>query len=127
MKTWEQSRAVRDFGPDDPMQNHVLMTLTTYTDETGCCYPSIKTLASSCRLCERHVMRILAQLEKDGWLTVNRKAAADHKGNTYNLVLGKLVEVTGLPEPLSHRTPRAADNKVTGHLRQSHRPFRALL
>src|ERR1039457_6077023 len=123
MKTWEQSRAVRDFGPDNPMQTHVLSKLTTYTDETGYCYPFIETLARACRLCERHLRRNLTQLEDDGWLIVNRKAAADHRGNTYNLVLGKLVEVTGLPEPLTHRTPRAADDKVSGHLRQSHRTF----
>jgi hypothetical protein len=72
-------------------------------------------------------MRILAQLEKDGWLTVNRKAAADHKGNTYNVALGKLVEVTGLPShlsPPSQVTPESPESgKVSGHLRQSQVTF----
>jgi hypothetical protein len=38
----------------------------------GQCYPSVSTLAKGTGICERHVPRVLAALERTGWITVTR-------------------------------------------------------
>ena len=98
MKSWEITRAVRDYGPEDPVQNHVLLIVSTYADEDGGCWPSQVTLVRGCRLCRRSVQYRLAELEHDGWIVINPKAAKDHKGNTYQIVLSKLTKSQAHPD-----------------------------
>jgi hypothetical protein len=42
-------------------------------DEGGNCFPSIATIAKASRCSDRTVIRSLAALEKDGWITVDHK------------------------------------------------------
>jgi hypothetical protein len=85
MKSWQQTVAVRDYGPTDLVLNHVLVILTTYANESGFCWPTVAQLVRACRLCKRAVLYRLAELERNGWLIINPKAAKDHKGNTYQI------------------------------------------
>jgi hypothetical protein len=38
----------------------------------GRCFPSVQTLAEGTRVCERHIPRVLAALERSGWLAITR-------------------------------------------------------
>jgi hypothetical protein len=64
---------VWDFGPDDPIDNSVLLRLANHCNDQGRqCFPSIAEVAKKVRRSERTVSRSIAQLEADGWLTVER-------------------------------------------------------
>lgn len=76
---------VWDFGPDDPIDNSVLLRLANHCNDQGrSCFPSIAEVASKVRRSERTVSRSIAQLEIDGWITVDRGTG---KGNTSQYVL----------------------------------------
>src|SRR6478752_3706608 len=38
----------------------------------GQCYPSVPTLAKGTNICARHIPRVLAVLERSGWLAITR-------------------------------------------------------
>ncbi|MGA3317740.1 MAG: helix-turn-helix domain-containing protein [Candidatus Korobacteraceae bacterium] len=92
MKSFEIIKAVRDYGPRNQVQRHVLIALATYVNDAGLCSPKVQTIAENCCLKKRSILYRLAELERDGWIIVNRKAADDHKGNTYQIVREKLVK-----------------------------------
>jgi len=113
MKSFEIIKAVRDYGPRDRVQRLVLLVLATYVNDTGLCWPKVKTIAENCCLSKRTTLYRLAELERDGRIIVNRKAAGDHKGNTYQIVLEKLA--TLLPKKKSaavYVLPRAGKEKA---------------
>jgi hypothetical protein len=64
---------VWDFGPEDPIDNSVLLRLANHCNDQGRqCFPSIGEVAKKVRRSERTVSRSITQLEADGWLTVER-------------------------------------------------------
>lgn len=64
---------VWDFGPDDPIDNAVLLWLANRcNDQGGSCFPSIAEISAKVRRSERTVTRSIHQLEADGWLVVER-------------------------------------------------------
>jgi len=64
---------VWDFGPDDPIDNSVLLRLANHCNDHGeNCFPSIADVARAIRRSERTVVRSIAQLEIDGWIAVER-------------------------------------------------------
>jgi hypothetical protein len=81
--------AISASGPENRAQRAVLGAIGGHADETGFAWPSVPTLAEECKYSQRHVIRCLAALERDGWLVINPKAIG-HKGNSYQIVLKKL-------------------------------------
>ena len=77
-------------GPRDHATFVVLLALADFADNAGECWPGVDLIASSGRMSKRNVLRALQWLETYGWITVSRKSR-DHKGNTYRIVLSKLV------------------------------------
>ncbi|MBU4214309.1 MAG: helix-turn-helix domain-containing protein [Actinobacteria bacterium] len=47
----------------------VLLALADHANEDGVCWPSVARLATRVRTSERHVQRVLGDLEQAGWLT----------------------------------------------------------
>ena len=120
MKSWEITRAVRDYGPEDPVQRLVLHTLATYADDNGCCWPKEEAIAKNSCISERRARYRLAELKRDGWIIVNPKAAKDHKGNTYQIVLEKLSQ---RPLAAYDDDSEQAESQAAGGT--SHRPLGA--
>ncbi|MGA3318935.1 MAG: helix-turn-helix domain-containing protein [Candidatus Korobacteraceae bacterium] len=113
MKSFEIIKAVRDYGPRDRVQRLVLLVLATYVNDAGLCWPKVKTIAENCCLSKRATLYRLAELERDGRIIVNRKAADDHKGNTYQIVLEKLATLRSKKESAAvYVLPRAGKEKA---------------
>lgn len=71
---------VYDFGPPDPIDTAILVCLASFaSDEGQQCFPSVARIARMTRVCERTVIRAIAQLETDGWLTVRRGCGRGHR------------------------------------------------
>lgn len=70
---------VWDYGPDDPVDNSVLLRLANHCNDEGRnCFPSITDIARAIRRSDKTVSRSISQLEDDGWITVKRGVG---KGN----------------------------------------------
>jgi hypothetical protein len=59
-------------GPKDPHQRYVLLKLADYANQDGRCWPSLGAIAIETCLSESSVRRAVKDLEKGGWLEVNR-------------------------------------------------------
>src|SRR5260370_40799550 len=59
----------------------VLVSLASYADATGSCYPSIKRIADDTRLSERACQKAVAELETAGFISVNRKTRRGRASN----------------------------------------------
>ena len=57
--------AMRGVGPAKKM---VLMALANYADENGRCWPSNARIADECGVSRRQVIRVLKELETDGFI-----------------------------------------------------------
>jgi DNA-binding transcriptional regulator YhcF (GntR family) len=76
---------VWDFGPDDPIDNSVLLRLANHCNDQGKqCFPSIDEISKKVRRSVRTVSRSISQLESEGWITVERGSG---KGNTSQYVI----------------------------------------
>jgi DNA-binding IscR family transcriptional regulator len=77
-------------GPRGRAALWVLYSLAYHCDaKGGNCWPSTEEIAAEQRLSTRTVHRKVAELEKDGWITVRRRSVWG-KGNSYQIVLSKL-------------------------------------
>ena len=74
----------------DPSEVSVLSILASHANDEGdSCFAGIPRIAKMARRSERTVTRILAKLEKDGWLTAERGDGAGHK-TQYHIDVEKL-------------------------------------
>jgi predicted ArsR family transcriptional regulator len=62
--------AVRDLCKQPPAKKLVMLTLATYSDGDGICYPSNKKLADNVGTSERTIRRRLAELKSEGEIEV---------------------------------------------------------
>jgi hypothetical protein len=106
---------VRKFGPTDHTDFVVLLALADHANDSGGdCWPSVKAVATEMRIGERSVARSLSVLENDGWISVLRRSR-DHKGNSYQLIIAKLVShATEAGEQVESDATVAGEN-VTSH------------
>lgn len=68
-----------------PAARCLLRSLIDYLGESEVCWPSVATLASECGLSNRHVRRILRELELSGWILSSPRRRADG-GQTSSLI-----------------------------------------
>ena len=68
-----------------PAARCLLRSLIDYLGESEVCWPSVTTLASECGLSNRHVRRILRELESSGWILTSPRRRADG-GQTSSLI-----------------------------------------
>lgn len=48
----------------------VMHALADYSDDAGCSYPAVATLADKVRLSRSQTQRVLRKLEREGWVTI---------------------------------------------------------
>ncbi|NCU72234.1 MAG: helix-turn-helix domain-containing protein, partial [Candidatus Fonsibacter lacus] len=68
-----------------PAARCLLRSLIDYLGESEVCWPSVATLASECGLSNRHVRRILRELELSGWILSSPRRRPDG-GQTSSLI-----------------------------------------
>lgn len=62
-KVWED-------GPQKQGPLLVLLALSDYANDTGKCWPSIRSIAAKARMTERGTQKVLRSLESDGWIDI---------------------------------------------------------
>ena len=62
---------VWDAGPSKQGHLLVMLALADYANDTGECWPSIKSIAEKARMTERGVQKIIRALEADGWVEID--------------------------------------------------------
>ena len=70
----------------------VLLKLADQANDDGLCWPSYQTIAESCELSRRSVIRHIQQLETDGYLTITKTYDKSNKknfSNRYTLTLNR--------------------------------------
>jgi hypothetical protein len=90
---------------------------------TGQCYPSIVRLAQGTGIGERHIPRVLAVLERSGWLGITRSRGGRGYANSFHLITPKtLTRESGFrtKETLTPET-RNTDSGVTPTAKNSER------
>lgn len=88
-------------GPEERTATLVMLAIADNADDFGFGCPGQALIARKARCDERTVIRVIAQLEQEGWLRVVRKIV-NGKSNAYLLNLGK-IGVTLSPD--SERSP----------------------
>jgi hypothetical protein len=103
----------------------VLVCLSNFASPDGICYPSIKTIAEYCGMCERAVHNAIDQLielkeleivEKGG--TINGKKLS----NVYRVILplDGCIKCTGAPDARVHLVPETGASGSKGRVHQMH-------
>jgi hypothetical protein len=70
VKSWLWRVSVRNHGPNDKTLKHVLLTISTYMDKDGYCYPSQDTIARSASMAPYTVQKAIARANAGGWIAV---------------------------------------------------------
>lgn len=85
-------RLVRGLLPlGSPSRRDVLMTLASYADANGYCWPGLDTLSADTERDERTVRRCLQELNDSGWIVMHKRSVGTlHRGTSYTLNLSKL-------------------------------------
>lgn len=79
----------------NPARKLVLLKLADQANDNGLCWPSYQTIASACEVDRRTVIRHIKQLEKDGFLRVEKtynKDAGKNYSNRYHLTIANGVK-----------------------------------
>ena len=72
---------VWDNGPENANEVAVLVCLANFADDDGGnCFPGVRRIARMTRYSERTVIRVLARLERDGWMRILQRG--NGAGNT---------------------------------------------
>jgi hypothetical protein len=79
-------------GPEETSQRLLLLALADAANDEGFCWPGTSNLARKICTSVRTVLRLFKSLEKDGSITIKRKAHLS-KGNTYQINLAKLDDI----------------------------------
>jgi hypothetical protein len=107
--------AVWKRGPADTTMRFVLLALADHANDQGYCWPGYDGLAAKCAISRRTAVRAIKQLEVDGWLTLEHRAAnGKTMSNGYHLSLAKL----GVTP--SHPTSRRGDTVTPVGVTQDH-------
>lgn len=86
------SSLVWEIGPKERNQRFVLLALADNSGDDGHCFPSITTIADKCLFTPRYVMAVIQELERDGWMRVERRK--NGKGNCYQIDVIKLQDLS---------------------------------
>lgn len=96
-----------DRGPTDKAETLVLLALADGADgETGETWPSLARIALRSRLTRRGVQKVLARLEADGWLSIDRHRTRPNGSTTSNIYRLNVARLD--PEGVERRAARSA-------------------
>ena len=72
----------------------VLLAMADWADESGYCWPSVRTLAKKSRQTERNVRKCMRRMKRDGAISV-KPGAGPHSTNLYRIKFEKFCEIKG--------------------------------
>jgi hypothetical protein len=82
---------VWDYGPEDSTEVSILVCLANFADDEGMnCFPGTARIARMTRYSERTVIRVLARLDRDGWMRILQRGAGAGHLSEYRIDVGKL-------------------------------------
>lgn len=92
----------------NPLRKLILIKLADQANDEGVCWPSYETIAHHCEITRRSVINHIKQLEKDGFLRIERvydENRGQNKSNRYHLTIEqgdikKEGSENGSPEPI---------------------------
>lgn len=70
----------------NPTEKLLLLALADHANDEGMCWPSVKRLAKWACISTGQVRRLISKLERDGWLTADRRGGAG-RASTYWLTV----------------------------------------
>ena len=74
----------------NPLRELILIKLADQANDEGVCWPSYETIAHHCEITRRSVINHIKQLEKDGFLRIERvydENRGQNKSNRYHLTI----------------------------------------
>lgn len=89
----------------------VLLKLADNANDAGECFPSYKHIADHCEMGRRTVIRHIKQLQKDGFLTIERRRG--QKGNSSNIF--RIDLSASRAKPSSDLTPSPSSDLTPSH------------
>ena len=104
----------------NPARKLVLLKLADQANDNGLCWPSYQTIASACEVDRRTVIRHIKQLEKDGFLRVEKtynKDAGKNYSNRYHLTIAN-----GVKKPLVSEDHHPSDKLSPPLVSEDHHP-----
>lgn len=117
--------AVYRHGPREHWSFSVLHALADNANDQGVCWPKTGSIARKSRMSLRHVLAMLDLLEREGWISVERRVVRDSRkrrggaSNRYTLNLAKLQYVEAGDDLSAHhsrepdsREPRAREQRA---------------
>jgi hypothetical protein len=118
------SKLVWAYGPYARSVRMLLLAIAEHADDEGKAFPGLVLLAQETRQSERNVERLLAQMEREGWVRVERRSTAvqtqkgrwERRGNTYYVNLAKLrgVVPAGQGQRSAAGAPRTQPQQMAG-------------
>lgn len=72
----------------------VLLAMADWADDSGYCWPSVRTLAKKSRQTERNVRKCLRRMESHGAISV-KSGAGPHSTNLYKIKFEKFCQIKG--------------------------------
>jgi len=60
-----------------PAARHLLRAIVDYCNDAGTCWPSVATLADDTGISDRHIRRLLRELETGGWIAISARKRSD--------------------------------------------------
>jgi hypothetical protein len=80
---WLWRISVRDHGPNDKTLKHVLLTISTYMNDQGHCFPSQDTIARGASMAPYTVQKAIAQANASGWIAVFLRQSKGQRWRRY--------------------------------------------
>lgn len=120
----ERVRLVKSAGRElAPAARLLLRSIADYCGDNPSCWPSVRRLAAETGLSDRHIRRMLRELEASGWLIVSERRRPDG-GRTSSLIAWKKTAatdappLTNCPSPPGHggRSFETSSLENTGHV-----------
>ena len=93
---WLWRIAIRDHAPNDKTLKHVLLTIATFMDEDGYCFPSQDRIARGASMSPYTVQKAIARANASGWIAVySRKGKGQRwRKNEYRACIPASVELS---------------------------------
>ena len=102
---------VWETGPSDRSELLVMLALADFSNDTGECWPSMKSIAAKARMTERGAQKILARLEAAGRVSIT-KGGGRHGCNIYRIEAKNPERECRNPEQHSPNTSAETTNTV---------------
>ncbi len=115
--SYQGVEAVLDNGPADTTEAMVMLCIAERANEArpGYAYPGIAEIARRARIHQRHVIRVVDKLAKDGWLVKLPKAEGEGKQRgkftAYQLDMAKLSSNGSRAAQIAHEKARAEERR----------------